>query len=137
MKKYRKRENELLSKLAHYRRPQDQNEDTTPHSPASLDAAVETAQSNAQQELESLPNHVLRQAKVVHDHLHYFVDKAHMMERDGKNIYIPGELKDLMDEISQLEDIGGRARRDILEDNESRNVRGYAPFKQSFANSDF
>ena len=48
-----------------------------------------------------------------------------MMERDGKSMYIPSELKELLDEISQLEDIGGRARRDILEDNESRNVRSH------------
>ena len=119
MKKYRKRENELLSKLAHYQRPQVHES----HSSASLDAAVETAQTSAQQELESLPNHVLRQARVVHDHMHYFVNKSHMIERDGKAMYIPEELKELLDEISQLEDIGGRAKRDILEDNESRNVR--------------
>ena len=66
MKKYRKRENELLSKLAHYRRPQDQNEDTTPHS-KTVNAAWSQGMNEIQQctgvpfpaTIESISSHEL------------------------------------------------------------------------------
>ena len=94
---------------------------------------MQTAQENAQRELESLPNHIIRQTRAFHDHMRYFVNKSGQgmeMLGDGnegsRTTRVPVELKELLDDIGQLEDIGERAKQEILEDADSRNVsRGH------------
>lgn len=89
---------------------------------------MHAAEVAAQRELEGLPNLVIRQMRIFHNHMRYFVNKSGqsmpMLEgasQDGR-VRIPNELKDLLDEISQFENIGDRTKREILEDTASRNV---------------
>ncbi|KAJ3544488.1 hypothetical protein NM688_g5739 [Phlebia brevispora] len=123
VKKYRKRETEITNQLASQIKPHPQRM----HSDSSIDAAIQAAQVSVQRELESLPNQVIHHTRTFFDHMRYFVNKSGqslaIMEGtpEPKN-RIPVELKDLLDEIAQLADIGERAKRELLEDTYSRNT---------------
>ena len=41
---------------------------------------------------------------------------------EGYHVKVPQELKDLLDEIAGLERIGGRGKREILQDDDARSV---------------
>lgn len=59
--------------------------------------------------------------------MRYLVEKSgqkmDMMESTGEvRMRIPMELKELLDEIAQYDEISERAKREILDDTDSRNV---------------
>ena len=125
MKKYRTQQKEEASQIAVYEKPPPPVE----HSSASIGAAVQAAQLNAQNELERLPDQIIRHTTTFHDELRYFVhkDDQALDHDDGRPMdqrpHTPQVLKGLLDEISQLESIGERAKREILDDPDARNVR--------------
>lgn len=124
VKKYRLRENQETEKLAAKTRPQIPRT----HTDTSLSAAAEAAQSSAQQALERLPNKILEQAQNFHKHMQYFTNSGDNNWQDAtgqtstQRTRIPKELRSLLDELAELEDIGERTKRDIVEDDDARNV---------------
>ncbi len=112
------------------------------HSDSSLLQATEAASVAAQRELERLPNQILQQARVFHSHMQYLANNADTNWEDtrnsesaaatangGKNAAsrTPAELRALLDEIANLDEIGERTKRDIMEDDETRNVSNTLP----------
>ena len=123
VKKYRQREDDITKQIAAQNRPKAARS----HSTSTIDAAIEAAQTSAMRELEGLPNQIIRHSRTFFDQMRYLVEKGgqslDMMESTGEiRTRIPMELKELLDEIAQYEEINERAKREILEDNDSRNV---------------
>lgn len=124
IKKFRARENQETERLAAKSRPRVPRT----HTDGSLSVAAETAQETAQQALERLPNKILQQARAFHSHMQYFANNGESNWDDGTNQtsarhgHMPKELRALLDELADLEDIGERTKRDIMEDDVARNV---------------
>lgn len=125
MKKFRERENAETEKLVANTTPEAPKN----HSNSSLLDVAESAQELAQHELEKLPTEIIRQVRAFHDHMRFFANSGGTVAEEAvngeaqKRSGIPKQLRQLLDEISELEDIGERAKREILEDDDSRNVR--------------
>lgn len=127
VKKFRIRENRKTEAIAAHARPGVPRT----HSNISLQEATEAASIAAQHELEKLPNQVLQQAKTFHSHVQYLVNNADTNWEDTRNpdsamarcmSRTSADLRALLDEISNLEEIGERAKKDIMEDDDTRNV---------------
>ena len=125
VKKFRQKENEETEKLA---------KQITPHAPkthslSSLPDAVKEAEELARRELERLPTQIIKQVRSFHDQMQFFVNDTGVAAAEVAGEHAPGrtgipmQLRKLLDEIARLEEIGGRAKREILEDDDSRNVR--------------
>lgn len=125
VKKFREREDAETKKLAARNTPQAPRA----HSNSSLPDATESAQEVARQELEKLPTEIIRQVRTFHDHMQFFANSTGTVAEEATNAEvqkrsrIPKQLRELLDEISELEDIGERAKQEIMEDDDSRNVR--------------
>jgi potassium channel subfamily K, other eukaryote len=125
VKKFRQKENEETEKISKMARPPAPRQ----HSSSSLAAATEAAQTEAEAELEQLPTQIIKQVRSFHDQMQFFVNSSQAGEeivnegQQGK-AGIPRQLKKLLDEVAQFENIGGRAKREILEDDDTRNVSG-------------
>lgn len=126
VKKFRERENSETERLAAH---------TTPHAPrthssSSLHQAVQNAEDVARKELEQLPTEIIRQVRAFHDQMQFFVNSGGSVAEEAaasqaeSRTRVPKQMRQLLDEISELEDIGERAKREILEDDDSRNVSG-------------
>lgn len=123
VKRYRKRENDITSNIAAQNRPQAPRT----HSASTIHAAIETARVSAERELEGLPNQIIHHSRTFFEQMRYLVEKSgqkmDMMENTGEiRQQTPMELKELLDEIAQYDEISERAKREILEDTDSRNV---------------
>lgn len=122
VKKFRARENEETQNLVERTTPQAPRT----HSNSSLPDVADSAQQTAQHELEKLPTEIIRQVRTFHDHMRFFVNNGASVEGTEGDVQkkqrIPKQLRKLLDEIAELEDIGERAKREILEDDDSRNT---------------
>ncbi|PSR74374.1 hypothetical protein PHLCEN_2v9882 [Hermanssonia centrifuga] len=129
VKKFRQQENEKTNRIHAQTKPQVARK----HSASSITNATVAAKEDAQRELECLPNEIIREARTFHEHMQYFVnnggnvEETMTMESQGQGSSgvasrIPNELRELLDQISEYEGIGERAKREILEDSDSRNV---------------
>ncbi|KAI0074973.1 voltage-gated potassium channel [Panus rudis PR-1116 ss-1] len=136
VRKYRKRENEETARIAKERirkpgRLTSNVQSSDDPAGQDLQQTVEIAKQKAQGELEKLPGEIIRQAQNFHEHMQYFVNNA----EDPQSVYdqtytpgeetsegsrIPSELKALLDEIAELEGIGARAKREILQDEDAK-----------------
>ncbi|GJE86492.1 voltage-gated potassium channel protein [Phanerochaete sordida] len=125
VKKFREHENQQTEALARK---------TTPRAPrahqstASLLEAAKRADDAARQELEKLPTEIIRRVRAFHDQMQFFVNSGTTVAEEAvaqeaqSQSRIPKQLRKLLDEIAELEDIGERAKREILEDDDSRNT---------------
>ena len=124
VRKFREKENEKTETLAQKTTPRAPRT----HSDSSLPTAAEAVSEVAQRELERLPQEIIKQVQSFYDHMQFFVNNAGVAGEEAVNgelqgsTTIPRQLRKLLNEIAQFEDIGGRAKREILEDDESRNV---------------
>jgi potassium channel subfamily K, other eukaryote len=83
----------------------------------------------AQQQLEALPQEILRHAKAFHDDVRYFIgmrvmgDAAHEhLGEEGSQGEVPETLRSLLSDITGAERIGERVRDEILKDDDARKV---------------
>ncbi|EKM56497.1 uncharacterized protein PHACADRAFT_194104 [Phanerochaete carnosa HHB-10118-sp] len=124
VKKFREREDQRTEALA---------KRATPHAPRahstlSLLEAVRQAEETARQELEKLPAEIIRRVRAFHDQMQFFVNSSGTVAEETvtqetqNQSRIPKQLRRLLDEIAELEEIGERAKREILEDDDSRNT---------------
>lgn len=100
------------------------------HSGSSLDDALHSAKEAAQRELEGLPRQIIQQARTFHDHVHFFVNSGAGVAEEAatqKNTTVPKELRELLDELAEVEDLGERVKQEIMEDDDTRNVRTLSP----------
>ncbi|KAI0689179.1 hypothetical protein BC835DRAFT_1370125 [Cytidiella melzeri] len=124
VKKFRQRENHDTEAIAARSRPQIPKQ----HSDGSLANAAEAASETAQQELERLPDEILKQARIFHSHMQYFANNTDtnweeaQNSTSGKKSRTPSELRALLNQVAQFEDIGERTKRDILEDEDTRHT---------------
>ena len=91
---------------------------------------IDAVREVAQRDLECLPAEIIHQARMFHEHMQFYVkhghgigdpeDKSRPAEERKKRV--PQELKVLLDEIAKLEGIGERGKREILQDEDARNV---------------
>ncbi|KAI0790498.1 hypothetical protein C8Q75DRAFT_806406 [Abortiporus biennis] len=130
VKKYRQRESEETNRIAHQRlyslAPSHQGSRTS-HTPLEevSPAAVVAARDTAQDALESLPAEIIKQARTFQEHLRFYVNQGNighevLIARGDKKNRVPKELKNLLRDIAKLEGISDRARKEILQDEESR-----------------
>lgn len=125
VKKYRMHENRETEVIAARARPQIPKT----HSDASLQDAAAAANAAVQEELERLPNEIMKQARIFHSHMQYIANNGDASweevqnPQSAKNSRTPMELRTLLNEITKLADIGERTKREILEDDDTRNVR--------------
>lgn len=90
------------------------------------------AREQTQHALELLPGDIIRNAKTFRDYIDFFVSGAPgeiegMAEGGGVDIGIPKvprDMKKLLDELAEIEDIGERLKSEILQDDDARKVRG-------------
>lgn len=129
VKKFRERENKETETLA---------KQTTPHAPrthsdTSLLQATERAEEVARKELEKLPTEIIRRVRAFHDHMQFFANSGNAIaeEEVRPQSRIPKRLRTLLDEIAELEEIGERAKREIMEDDDSRNVSEVCSLKRT------
>ena len=126
-KKYRELENQETEKLA---------KRTTPHAPrthsnSSLIQAAEEADETARKELEKLPTEIIRRVRAFHDYMQFFVNSNSTIAEEAvaqeaqHQSRIPKQLRKLLDEIAELDDIDERSKREILEDDDCRNVSSW------------
>ncbi|GBE87357.1 hypothetical protein SCP_1100320 [Sparassis crispa] len=88
-------------------------------------ARLGKSQEVAQQELEALPEQIIMHARAFHDYMEYFVGNKYgsiHLQGDTVPSLVPDELKMLLDDITQEEGTSERVKREILQDNEARNV---------------
>ena len=134
VKKYRAREDQetahlvarRTSKLKHSSHP------GTPHKLHISLEAVETAKQNAQKELEQLPAEIIRQTQNFHEHMQFYVnhgqvdptfDQTPQVGEENRLSRVPTELKALLDQIGDLEGMSSKAKRELLQDEDARQVR--------------
>ncbi|KAI0945627.1 hypothetical protein AcW1_001803 [Taiwanofungus camphoratus] len=89
---------------------------------------LKRSQEIAQRELEILPGEILRQARTFHDYIQYFMntigsdyEDVNLPGEEGRR-NVPAELKKLLDDILEVEGVGERVKREILQDDESKNT---------------
>ncbi|KAI0084730.1 hypothetical protein BDY19DRAFT_997463 [Irpex rosettiformis] len=148
VKKFRQQENrktEAIAARSHIELPRTPDD-------VSLEQATREASITAQRELEQLPHQILRRGRIFHSHMQYLTNNnsvdtswgdtkspeetagtggaaerdrmtGTMTEKNGGSMSrTPAELRSLLDEISNLEEIGERAKKDIMEDDDTRNT---------------
>jgi potassium channel subfamily K, other eukaryote len=124
VKKFRMRENRETEEIAARARPQIPRA----HSNASLQDAAKAASAAVLEELERLPNEIMQQMRTFHSHMQYIANNADANWEEvqnpqfAKNSRTPMELRALLNEITKLAHIGERTKREILEDDDTRNV---------------
>ncbi|KZS97353.1 voltage-gated potassium channel [Sistotremastrum niveocremeum HHB9708] len=64
--------------------------------------------------LEHIPHQVLNSVRTFHDHVHYFINGAHLLEPP------PPSLNKLMDEIAETDVMDERTKKEILADEDAR-----------------
>jgi hypothetical protein len=107
--------------------PPPQPPSQTPDGQVSTSAIKESHES-AQKQLEELPAHILRECKSFYRHIQYFLqlEKGHSTYQEGgQNVELtmPLDLRVMLDEISRAKTLGDKVKDEILQDEESRNVR--------------
>lgn len=126
VKKFRERENAEAKRLSTKTTPRVPRA----HSDSSLDDALHSAKEAAQRELEGLPRQIIQQARTFHDHVHFFVNSGAGVAEEAatqKNTTVPKELRELLDELAEVEDLGERVKQEIMEDDDTRNVSTSSP----------
>lgn len=126
VKKFRERENAEAKRLSAKTTPRVPRA----HSDSSLDDALHSAKEAAQRELEGLPRQIIQQARTFHDHVHFFVNSGAGVAEEAatqKNTTVPKELRELLDELAEVEDLGERVKQEIMEDDDTRNVSTLSP----------
>lgn len=87
---------------------------------------VEEVEAAAQAALEQLPLKVIQQARAFRDYLQHFMEHGEVMDDEeddnSTSLRIPPETTEILDEMAQAEGIGERLKREILQDDEARNV---------------
>jgi potassium channel subfamily K, other eukaryote len=136
VKRYRKRR--IAQELANKPR----NRPTTDHSQAAekpdlkpelqatqLQRSTSQARRNAETLLEALPREILGHARSFHEHVRYVMSQPsgpgdrNRRGRSGSVADdIPDGLKRLLDDIANTEKMSDNMKREILEDEEARNV---------------
>ncbi|KAH8101114.1 hypothetical protein BXZ70DRAFT_1064214 [Cristinia sonorae] len=142
VKEFRKRENEETNRIAQERvfprlrhwketysegRAEQEEADEDEVTPGMVDAVREMAQ----RDLESLPGEIMRQTRRIHEHIQLYVNHGGGLgdgeedaktEDSEKKAKVQQELKALLDEVSKIEGISGKAKREILQDEDARNT---------------
>lgn len=89
---------------------------------------LEEVQAQTQRHLEALPHEIIHRARTFHDYMQYFAGgRGRDLPGEGPQTNVPDELRKLLDEIARSEGIGERVKRDILHDNDAKNVRPPVP----------
>lgn len=133
VKKYRAREDKETARLISGKTSKSKHS-SHPGTPHRLDVSpegIEEAKQKARQELEQLPAQIIRQTQNFREHMHFYVGHGQMnnvedqtpapQEKHGVS-HVPKELKALLDQIADLEGIGMKAKREILQDEDARKV---------------
>lgn len=93
--------------------------------------ALNDSHARAQTRLEALPHKILADAKTFHEHLSYFVGSGNKLTVDSGDELPPG-LQKLMNEITGVEKLGERIKREILQDEDARHVsRAFTAIRQT------
>ena len=144
MKQFRQREDEETNRIAHEQlspflrhRKQTQSDSQLPGDEEEVtDGMVDAVKEITQRDLEKLPSEIIQQARKFHEHMRYYVNHGQglgfaeeksrpLEERRAK---VPQDLRQLLDEIAAFEGIGERGKREIMQDEDSRNVRWFSLF---------
>jgi hypothetical protein len=141
VKRYRERARTIAEKAR-----RGKNKLISPASPSSLqpppleshqstEDVIKDMHTRTQSQLEALPHKILADAKMFHEHMSYFVGPGNKVTVDSGDQLPPG-LQQLMNEITGVEKLGERIKREILQDEDARHasVYSYARFG-SFANA--
>ena len=91
------------------------------------------AQEQTQRALELLPGDIIRNAKTFRDYIDFFGSGAPgeiegLAEGGGVDIGVPKmppDMKKLLDDLGEMEDISSRLKSEILQDDDARKVRGF------------
>lgn len=124
VKKFRKRQNDetnLITKQRNFA-------DTLVSSEDIPEDILRASREAAQKELETLPGEIIKQTRTFHQHLQFFVNHGtggsgydqNVPPGQENKLRVPHELKALLREVSQLENIGVKTQREILHDEDSR-----------------
>ncbi|KAF9652571.1 hypothetical protein BDM02DRAFT_2784109 [Thelephora ganbajun] len=87
-------------------------------------SAVEESSARAQHTLEDLPERVLEQARVFHQHIQYIVQA----EPEGA---VTPDLKLMLDDIGRVQKLDERVKDEILENKDARNALSMLSFERA------
>ena len=101
---------------------------------------IASVHRQAQESLESLPNHVLRHAKIFHTYIRLIIDDTNTLytQKGGSarfNDGVPdssGLLRRLLDEIAGVGGIGRATKEEILQDPQARHASAVVAFPFSY-----
>lgn len=92
-------------------------------------STVQESNERAQKHLEELPAHILRQCRTFYRHVQYFMhvgngNNVQYQEGAGSTeMSMPVDLRVMLDEIARSHNLGDKVKSEIMQDEESRNVR--------------
>lgn len=90
------------------------------NSPATIDEALEDSRRRAEGHLATMPQELRRQARSFNESVQYLMNEpgaVGLMEAD-----MPDGLKQMMNDVTGVEKLGERIKKEILKDPGARNV---------------
>ncbi|RPD57007.1 hypothetical protein L226DRAFT_491051 [Lentinus tigrinus ALCF2SS1-7] len=113
-----------------------------PHAePKAIGERLKESQEISQRALETLPGEIIRMSREFHDYMQFLVsgraDSTNPLEggdADGENgnLRIPPDMRNLLDELCNMEGINDRVRGEILQDEDARKTLFMLSLERSF-----